>query len=361
MAFEYTNQLYAVGVGDFIAFKNGQFAAMGKACTETSFEVTASNLDIRGGKRAPMLYRYTHSSQPTFNIIAADYNPNIWKASMGGSDISYANLPKEETLTMAGRTLTLSETPVAVGDIPSNVWIKYQGRMYSPMAASSKTITIPSAGQYTSIPDNSTVCVIYNYKNINASGITIPANIQPDIWHIFIDVDLATDKSGAGIVGRTVVEIPLGQLDPNQTFNATMDGYSSSNVTGIMLADKTGIGCSGAGVYAYLYTEIFSDKWYNSVVSIVNDPDDVEIETNATYAISLLGLQTGGTYIPLDKDYYGDLTFDFQAGTATGSSFDDATGVITAGSQAGSATLKVTITNKPTVTYTMEVTIGDGE
>lgn len=361
MAFNYSGNLYAVGVGDFIAYKGSQLAAVGKVNTETMFEFSASNLDIRGGKRAPLLLRYSHSSEATFSIISAAYNPNLWKATTGGEDRDFAMLPIEETVTMAGRVVTLSHTPVAVGSIDAKVWVKYKDSIVGEVIPNGNSITLESTGAWAVIPDNATLCVIYNYKNVNASAITIPAEIQPDIWHIFIDVDLATDKSGSGIVGRTVIEIPLAQLDPAQTFNATIDGYSESRITGIMLADKSGAaGCSGKGVYAYMNTEIFDRNWYDDVYAIVNDLDNVELAPNGTYALHLLGLQAGGSYKVLDKDFYGDLTFTFAAGTATGATFNQTTGVITAGSTAGTATLKVKVTDKPAIAeYTLEIVVSN--
>lgn len=358
MAFSYNGTLYAVGVGDYIAYKGNKLASIGKANTETMFDFSAGNLDLRGGKRAPLLLRYSHSSEATFSIISAAFSPEIWKASTGGEERDFALVPAEETIQMQNRTITLEKTPSVVGSIPANVWIKYNGAIYGAIEATSNTVEIPNSGAFTAIPDNATICAIYNYKNINASAITIPAEIQPDIWHIFIDVDLATDKSGSGIIGRTVIEIPLAQLDPAQTFNATIDGYTESKITGIMLADKTGAGCNGKGVYAYINTEIFDQVWYDSVYALVNNLDNVEISQGKTYALSLLGLQPMGKYIAIDTDYYSDLTFTFNAGTATGATFEESTGVITAGTTNGQATLKVSVTNKPTIpTYTLEIDV----
>ncbi len=364
MAFVYNGNLYAVGVGDFVAFKGGEYRAMGKVLTESTFEVSSDTLDIRGGKRNPLRVRYNHSSEATFSIISATYNPDFWAASMGGEERSYANLPLEENLTMAGRVITLSQTPVTVGDIGAKVWVRYNGNMIGAIDASNgnKTITIPDNGgtAWAEIPNDANVCVLYNYKDINATAITIPADIQPEIWHIFIDVDVCTDKSGSGIVGRTVVEIPLGQLDPAQTFNATADGYSESKLTGIMLADTSSgtNACGGRGVYAYISTEIFNQKWYDSVRSLVNDPDDVTLAQGTTYVPHLLGIQNFDRYITLDKDFYGDLNFVFAAGTATGTTWDSGTYTIKAGTTAGTATLKVTCPSKPSIPeYTMEITV----
>lgn len=359
MAFVSQNNVYAVGVGDFIAYKNGEFAAMGKVNTETMMEFTASYLDIRAGKRGKLVARYAHSSNATFSIVAANYSPAILKASMGGQDISYGYLPKEESLTMATRTLTLTETPKEVGDINSKVWIKYDGLFVGAISASSTTVVIPSTSPFNAIPDNATVCAIYNYQNINASTFTMPAEVQPEIWHIFIDIDLCSDKSGAGIIGRQVVEIPLAQLSPEQTINATMDGYSESKLAGVMLADMNGVNaCGGHGVYAYITTEIDNALWYDSVFGITNDIDNVELGISSTYALQLLALQYGGSYISLDSDYYGDLSFTFDEGTATGTTFNDSTGVITSGSTAGTATLEISIPNKTAVpTYTLEIVV----
>lgn len=352
--------LYAVGVGDFIAYKGGQFYASGKFDTETNMEFTASYLDIRAGKRAPLVARYTHSPNATFSIIAANYAPEILKASMGGVDVQGRGLPKEESLTMATRTITLSETPKANGDIPATVWIKFNGDMLGALEATGRTVVIPNTGAYTNLPDNSTVCVTYVYGNLAAKTITMPAEVNPDILHIFVDIDLCTDKAGSGIVGRQVVEIPLGQLNPEQTINATMDGYSQSRLTGVMLADKTGNqnACGGNGVYAYITTEIFDAKWYDNVVRITNDIDDLTVANSSTANINLMALEKGGTYIFLDEDYYSDLTFEFDAGTATGTTFNSETGVITTGATGGTAYLTVSITGVTTVlAYTLEIKV----
>lgn len=359
--FNYGNNLYAVGVGDFIAFKNGKFAAMGKVNTDTSFTVSASSLDIRGGKRLPLLARYFHSSQATFSIISANYNMDIWQASSGGTKRSFANLPKEEQVEMNGRVITLSRLPVAVGDIGAKVWVRYNGKMIGSIDGTAQTLTIPSNGAFSVIPNNSQLCVIYNYKNINASAVTVPAEISPEIWHIFIDVDLATDKSGSGIVGRTVIEIPLGQLDPSQEFSATGDGYSSSKLTGIMLADKSGVGCSGGGVYAYINTEVLDQVWYDDVYTIANDLDNVTLSQGEVYNLNLVGIEFGGEYKIIEKDAYGNLDFTFNVGSATGTTFNN--GVITAGSTAGVATLEITVKDDSGVAitripkYTLEIEV----
>ena len=371
--FNYNGNLYAVGVGDFIAYKGEQLVAVGKVNTETSFSFSSSNLDIRGGKRAPLLLRYNHSSEASFNIISAAYNPDIWRASSGGKVADGSNgvedhrkLSFEEALTIpaeGARTVTLTHTPVVCGDLPANVWVRYNGMTIGVIRnVTSRTITIPSDEGFEVIPAGAKICVVYNYQNSASYAVTIPAEIQPEIWHIFIDVDVATDKSGSGIVGRTIIEIPLAQLDPAQEFNATVDGYSSSNITGMMLADKNGNGCgNGGGVYAYINTELFDRKWYDNVYRIVNDIDDVEVSTNGSYTLSLIGLEVGGTYQFLGTDTYGTadgISFVFSAGTATGSTFNSTTGVFTAGATAGTATVTVTCPSKPAIpAYVLEINV----
>lgn len=361
--------LYSVGVGDFIAYKGVQFYASGKFCTETNMEFTSNSTDLRAGKRAPMVCRYFHSSNATFSIVAANYAPEIMKASMGGQDVSYGCVPQEESLTMATRTITLSNTPVATGDIPATVWIKNaKGQMLGALTATGNTVVIPSDGAYAGLADNSTVCATYIYKNLAAETFTIPAQVNPDILHIFVDIDLFTDKSGSGKVGRQVIEIPLAQLSPDQTINATMDGYSQSKLTGTMLADKSNAtnACGDHGVYAYITTEITAANWYDNVYALTNDIDNIELANSASVGINLLGLQYGGNYMFISKDYYdgGDSTksglihFTFSAGTATGTTFDATTGVITAGSTDGTATLQVSVNGVTSIpTYTLEIDV----
>lgn len=345
--------LYSVGVGDFIAYKGGNLFAIGKFDTETSMEFTASYLDIRGGKRGKLLARYAHSSNATFSIIAANYAPEIIAASMGGKALDeYGYVPCEESLEVkAGRTLTLSNEPKAVGDIPANVWIRVNGQTLSPITSeniSGTTVTIPSTQEYAGISIGDQVCAVYQYQNnaAKASTFAMPAEVEPAILHIFVDIDLVGDKSGSGVIGHQVVEIPLAQLNPEQTINATMDGYSQSKLTGVMLADKSAStnACGGQGVYAYITTVIDDANWYDDVYAIVNDTDDIELENGASASINLLGLQYGGKYMVIGSSYYSDLKFTFTEGNPSVATFDAETGIITANaSNDGQATLKVEV------------------
>lgn len=380
--------LYSVGVGDFIAYKGGNLFAIGKFDTETSMEFSASYLDIRAGKRGKLVARYAHSSNATFSIIAANYAPEILKAAMGGKDIdNYGYVPFEESISLTGRTFTIKNTPAKVGDIPANVWIRYNGTVYPPLAYStSKTFTLPNDENYGNIPDGAKVCVVYQYQNAAAvaskSTFTMPAEVEPAILHIFVNIDLVGDESGAGVIGHQIVEIPLAQLSPEQTINATMDGYSQSKLTGVMLADKGENACGGQGVYAYITTVIDEAKWYENMYSITNDQDDLEIENGGTATLKLLSIQYGGKYGIVSTSVYdgingvavtnpantpnscGKVHFTFalnSTGGATGTTFDYSTGEITAGTTAGGGTIQVDVYNddgaKVVQTYTLEFTV----
>ena len=378
--------LYSVGVGDFIAYKGGQLFAIGKFDTETSMEFTASYLDIRGGKRGKLLARYAHSSNATFSIIAANYSPEILAGAMGGQKVeAYGYVPFEESKGMTGRTVALSHTPVKVGDIPANVWVKYNGVQYPSIAyTSGGSITIPADGQYADIPDGSTVCLVYQYQNAAAAANTglsgtfsMPAEVEPAILHIFVDIDLVGDESGSGVIGHQIVEIPLAQLNPEQTINATMDGYSQSRLTGVMLADKgtNTDACGGQGVYAYITTIINDAEWYDGIVGITNDQDDLDIENGGTATLKLLMSRSDGTWGFVSPSAYdgingdptsasaGKVHFTFAAGGATGSTFNYETGVITAGTTAGTGTVKVDVYGangtKVIPTYTLEFTVAE--
>lgn len=310
--------LYAVGVGDFIAYKNGIYYASGKFDTETSMEFTASFTDIRAGKRAPMVARYAHSPNATFNIVAANFAPEILIASMGGTDTAIGSLPQEESLEVkTDRKITLTKTPVGSGDIGKTVWVKKKGET-SPIGSltydDNLTLTLPSDGAWGSVAVGDVVCVTYLYQNNAAKTYTMPADVNPDILHIFVDIDICSDKAGSGIIGRMVIEIPLGQLNPEQTINATVDGYTETRLTGVMLADTTGVtdACGGKGVYAYITTEVFNANWYDDVYSITNDIDALSLAKSSSVALNVLGIQAGGKY-----KYLGDGYFDGNTSSAT--------------------------------------------
>ncbi|MCK9577125.1 MAG: hypothetical protein M0R51_14570, partial [Clostridia bacterium] len=112
--------------------------------------------------------------------------------------------------------------------------------------------------------------------------------------------------------------------------------------------------------YAYINTEINNQNWYDNVYTIINDIDDVEMSTSSTYSTQLLGIEIGGTYKTLTTDYYADLTFVFDAGTAVGTTFNDETGVITSSTTVGTATIVITCTEKDTIpAYTLEIVVSE--
>lgn len=372
--------LYSVGVGDFIAYQDGKLVAMGKFDTETNMEFTASYLDIRAGKRGKLVARYAHSSNATFSIIAANYSPEIYAASMGGGDPKDGGcLPMEESATMNVRNITLKYTPVSRGDIGAKVWIRYNGEFIGALTATGKTVAIPSSDDdtvgnsaaWSKIPNGASVCAVYMYTNAAASTVTMPAEVNPAIWHIWVDIDLVADKSGSGVVGRQVIEIPLAQLSPEQTINATMDGYSQSKVSGVMLADKSANtnACGGQGVYAYITTEIFDKQWYDDIFELVNDPDNMEIVGVGSATVKLLGLKNNGSFAFIGTDVYdgsststtedGKVHFVFDDGDS-GATFNYTTGVVSVSPAVGSAkqaTLTITVPGTSIKTYVLEIDI----
>lgn len=373
--------LYSVGVGDFIAYENGRLVAMGKFDTETNMEFTASYLDIRAGKRGKLVARYAHSSNATFSIVAANYVPEIYQASMGGQlDPNNGCVPMEESCVVTNREFKVSHPVISRGDIGALVWVKYKGEIYGGLSLKKQTtdtVVIPTSNSdgsnWANIPDNAEVCAIYMYRNAAAKTFTMPAEVNPAIWHIWVDIDLVADKSGSGKVGRQVIEIPLAQLSPEQTINATMDGYSNTRVTGVMLADKSNANaCGGQGVYAYITTEIFDKNWYDDVFALTNDPDDLTIGTSSTATLKLIGLENNDNFVFITPSQYtvnapagqttGYITFvasftpaSGDAGTET--TFADATGIITTGTAAGTMTITATVVGTTIPVYTIEVQV----
>ena len=95
-------------------------------------------------------------------------------------------------------------------------------------------------------------------------------------------------------------------------------------------------------------------------IELTNDLDNVEMEVSSTYTIQLAGLEIGNTFKILSTEYYDNLTFVFDAGTAIGSTFNDTTGVITTSTTAGTATLVVTCPSKTTIpAYTLEIVVSE--
>ena len=96
--------------------------------------------------------------------------------------------------------------------------------------------------------------------------------------------------------------------------------------------------------------EIFGAKWQDEVIALACENSDLDLAQNGTETLIVRALFSGAV-APQRKDN-SNFTFavvDDPVSTATGTTVGANTGIITAGTQAGTAVISITLTNYPNV------------
>ena len=108
--------------------------------------------------------------------------------------------------------------------------------------------------------------------------------------------------------------------------------------------------CEVDPVYGTMTQEIFGSKWQDDVVALACENADLDVATSGTDTLIVRAV-FGGAIASQRKDN-SNFTFavvDAPASTATGTTVGANTGIVSAGTQAGTAVISITLTNYPNV------------
>lgn len=321
-----------------------------KSMLDTALEINVSNTEIRGGKGDTLLYNYFHTSSVNVTLTDAQWNLSAVAANIGEDIATSTSIWTEESCTLGGGGAgTVIGTPLVTPDGDTTIygWVTQADGTTTRVEFTGSNFTLAGGAS------GEVVCVRYYEADTAARYIEIPANIIPKIGRLVLDAQLFSsnsgDANGATLIGRVEVSIPRLQLSGGQTLSMTSSGVSNTPLNGMALAyDEAG--CSGAGVYAKITEVITNSNWYDLVVALaVSSGDDITLATGETETLSILAIPSvGSAFVPP----YADLTFTSDTvGVAT----VNASGVVSRVSN-GAAQILVEITNKDTVTTTVDVT-----
>lgn len=212
------NQFLA-GVGRALLFDGDNLIGVAKTLTESTFNFSISNEEIRGGQGNALFGKYFHNSNLAITLVDAMFKLEYLAANLG-VDISMGGLSVYESsaageVVGAGGIISLTNTPTMInGSLLA--WYK------KPADANWNVATINVAGSdYTIAPAGAqvgdTFCVKYFYQNENARSIIINTQYVPKTLHLVIMNDLfsgdSADIGSATRYGRIITDIPSFQLD----------------------------------------------------------------------------------------------------------------------------------------------------
>ena len=353
------NQFLA-GVGRALLFDGNNLIGVAKTLTESTFNFSISNEEIRGGQGNALFGKYFHDSNLAITLVDAMFKLEYLAANLG-VDISMGGLSIYESsaageVVGAGGTITLSNTPTMInGSLLA--WYK------KPADTNWNVATINVAGgDYTIAPAGAQVgdafCVKYFYQNENARSIIINTQYVPKTLHLVIMNDLfsgdSADIGSATRYGRIITDIPSFQLDGNQDLNLTATSAATISLTGNALGVDSDTSCEESPYYGTMTEEIFGTSWVDNVVALAIENSDIELAATETESLIVRAV-FGGSVASQRKDN-SNFTFAVESGT---SATVDQNGLVTASSTAGDTVISVTLKDKPSIVAYATVSVGE--
>lgn len=342
---------FLAGVGRALLFDGNNLIGVAKTLTESTFNFSISNEEIRGGQGNALFGKYFHDSNLGITLVDAMFKLEYLAANLG-VDINMGGLsiyesPSAGEVVGAGGVITLTNAPTLMnGSLLA--WYK------KPSDANWSIATITQSGtSYTiTIPDGvagDAYCIKYFYQNENARSIIINTQYVPKTLHLVIMNDLfsgdSADIGSATRYGRIITDIPSFQLDGNQDLNLTATSAATISLTGNALGVNSDISCEEAPYYGTMTEEIFGSSWVDNVIALAIENSDMDLSQGETETL-LVRTVFGGSVASQRKD---NSNFTFAVESGTSATVSEA-GVVTASSSAtGDTIISVTLTDKNSI------------
>ena len=355
------NQFLA-GVGRALLFDGDNLIGVAKTLTESTFNFSISNEEIRGGQGNALFGKYFHDSNLAVTLTDAMFKLEYLAANLG-VDISMGGLSVYES-SAAGElvgndgTIKLTETPTLInGSLLA--WYKKP----SDLNWNVTTATL-SGSDYVIAPSgavaNDAYCIKYFYQNENARSIIINTQYVPKTIHLVIMNDLfagdTADVGSATRYGRLITDIPSFQLDGSQDLNLTATSAATISLKGNALGISSETSCEESPYYGTMTEEIFGSSWMDNVIALAIENSDMELVQSATETI-IPRVVFGGSVASQRKD---NSNFTFAVESGTSATVSDA-GVVTASSTGtGDTVISVTLTEKPEIVAYLTVSVTAG-
>ena len=340
--------------GDFIGYSNKIDAS--------NFSSSVNAGEIRAGLGAPVVITIPDSASFSGEVTATDFSLEARQLATGGNLKYNGVAPVMENITATDTSLKITGTPVADYGESSDAatYACYVGSDGVNYGVDPKTKVVQGftaqAGQ--------TYCVRYFIQLASAQELTIPTQFNPTVARITVKMAVYGAQGGSAMngsrIGNLYMHIPRAQfingdvgVNGSQTEAATTPWSFSA-----LSYDEADVTCS----------ECATDKSVLGYMVFV--PCGTDAATRAVKALAIVGgvvtvkagesAQTPVFYVMENNELvmpnYADLTFKVAGDGGAYAKVGEHTGLIN-GSSAGSTTITVTMTSKPALTATANVTV----
>ena len=300
---------YIVSVGEVVLrnIATKDIIAIGTTAVDTSFALTATKTDVRGGPGNSILYSYVSERTFDVNITQASFNKEVL-ALNAGSLIKTGVIDYIQTDCIeldSGGVGTLSKSPKAGTDVivvmPDNL-----------------RVTVTPSGTSITVPGGANLAVYAAYTTtVTAESLEISASAPPSMVDLIYTAEVR-DETGA-IVEYMQIHVPKLQLSGNYTLTFNANGVANEAIEGSAMSTKEG-GCGlGGGYYARVAWVPASGTVATSYNLIAATPSDWDFSVAgglpASKQVEVLGIPNDG--IRANVVITSDCTFAKEAGGAT--------------------------------------------
>lgn len=331
---------FLAGVGRALLFDGNNLIGVAKTLTESTFNFSISNEEVRGGSGNALWGKYFHDSNLAVTLTDAMFKLEYVAANLG-VDINMGGLSVYESPTQgevigAGGVIALTNTAVAFNGSVIAWYKKPADANWQIATVTGNQITIPG------YQEGDAYCVKYFYQNPNARSITINTQYVPKVLHVVILNDLFSgDPSNVGAAskyGRIITDIPSFQLDGNQDLNLTATSAATVSLTGNALGVMSGDSCEEEPYYGTMTEEISGYSWKEDVIALAIENSDIEIAEGGSEQLAVRAVFGGS--IASQRVDATDLTFVVESGDTYAEVAP--TGMVS-GTAAGDAVISVTL------------------
>lgn len=319
---------FVVSVADFAFYIDDVLACTGTTNLSSTISVSMQEQAINAGKGNKKIFSYKYGRELTAELEAADWKLE-YIAMQTGSAIEQGLkgfYSLHECITVTNGTGILEHTPLT----GTKVGVELPNGTFIEVTPDGTSIDLTAYCETDSI-----VHATYQYETLTKT-ITIDSETTPYVGKLVLQADKHNSKKGK--IGTVEIVIPSYSLDGNFDISFTPDGVVSTQLSGTALAVEGDTCSDGGEVYAYI-NEKDDNATELEVAEIAVSSTSTSIKASETVTLSVVGI-LGTMYKPIEIDN-AECTFSVDGTpTATDTTVGANTGVVTAGSTAGTVTIK---------------------
>ena len=341
---------FLAGPGRVLFIDGQRIIGVGKTLTDTTFDMSITAEEIRGGAANALRGKYFHDSNMNITIVDAGFNMEYVAAALG-TTIEAGGLSLYESPKAGETVVAQGKIPIPYEAVPTDGalfgWYK------KPTDTDWTVGTIDNVGKTmtaNSAQIGETYCVKFFYINENAKSMKIKANYVPKVLHVVIINDIFSGATaqieGSTRYGRLITDIPAFQLDGTQNLALTAGSAATVSLTGSALALDDSSSCDEDLIYGTMTKEVFGATWKDDVVAITFADSELEMTVDDTTTVQVYVVYGNGMASQIKDN--SNFTFAVEttpASTTSNVEIGASTGVITTtGATAGTCVISATLT-----------------